>query len=138
MPEIATAVAEQAAGKDSALAGLLGGMMTIAAALSMIGLFIGNSLGGSRVPFALSEDGMMPTWLVRVNPRYGTPWVAIVVGGVIYTIFATNAFAFLVVADVFLNTLVLVACFFAVWVLRRKIPDVPRKKVPGGYVGLAL
>ena len=138
MPEIATAVAEQAAGKDSGLAGLLGGMMTIAAALSMIGLFIGNSLGASRVPFALSEDGMMPTWLVRVSPRYGTPWVAIVVAGIVYTIFATNAFAFLVVADVFLNTLVLVACFFAVWVLRRKIPDVPRTKIPGGYVGLAL
>ena len=138
MPEIATAVGEQAAGPDSPLPGLLGGMMTIAAALAMIGLFIGNSLGASRIPFALSEDGMMPTWLVRVSPRYGTPWVAIIVAGVIYTIFATNAFAFLVVADVFLNTLVLVACFFALWVLRRRIPDVPRKRIPGGYVGLAL
>jgi hypothetical protein len=43
-----------------------------------------------------------------------------------------------VVADVFLNTLVLVACFFAVWALRRKIPDVPRTRIPGGYLGLAL
>jgi amino acid transporter len=112
--------------------------MTIAAALSMIGLFIGNSLGASRIPFALSEDGMAPTWLVRVSPKYGTPWVAIVVAGVIYTVFASNAFAFLVVADVLLNMLVLIACFFALWQLRRTRPDQPRKKVPGGYLGLTL
>ena len=102
--------------------------MTIAAALSMIGLFIGNSLGGTRVPFALSEDGMMPTWLVRVSPRYGTPWVAIIVAGVIYTIFATNAFAFLVVADVFLNTLVILVAVLRALEFRRKIPDVHARR----------
>jgi amino acid transporter len=112
--------------------------MTIAAALSMIGLFIGNSLGASRIPFALSEDGMMPTWLVRVSPRYGTPWVAIIVAGIIYSIFASNAFAFLVVADVLLNMLVIVACFFALWRLRFSRPNEPRKKIPGGYLGLGL
>jgi APA family basic amino acid/polyamine antiporter len=104
----------------------------------MVGLFIGNSLGASRIPFALSEDGMMPTWLVRVSPRYGTPWVAIIVAGVFYSIFASNAFAFLVVADVLLNMLVIIACFFALWRLRFKRPAEPRKKIPGGYLGLAL
>jgi amino acid transporter len=112
--------------------------MTVAAALGMVGLFIGNSLGASRIPFALSEDGMAPTWMVRVSPRYGTPWVAIVVAGVVYTIFASNAFAFLVVADVLLNMLVLIACFFALWRLRFSRPDQPRRKVPGGYLGLDL
>jgi len=139
LPDIAKAVGEKAVGTaDSPLPGFLGGIMTIGAALAMIGLFIGNSLGASRIPFALAEDGMMPRWLVRVSPRYGTPWVAIVFAGVIYTIFATNAFAFLVVADVFLNTLVLVACFFALWRLRMARPELPRKKIPGGYPVLAL
>ena len=138
LPDIAQAVGEKAAGTDSPLPGFLGSLMTIAAALAMIGLFIGNSLGASRIPFALAEDGMMPKWLVRVSPRYGTPWAAILLAGVIYTVFATNAFAFLVVADVFLNTLVLVACFFALWKLRASRPELPRKRVPGGRVGLAL
>ena len=138
LPEIAQAVGDQAGGPDSGLGGFLGAFMTIAAALGMVGLFIGNSLGASRIPFALSEDGMAPTWMVRVSPRYGTPWVAIVVAGVIYTIFASNAFAFLVVADVLLNMLVLIACFFALWRLRFSRPEQPRKKVPGGYLGLAL
>ncbi len=42
------------------------------------------------------------------------------------------------VIDVFLNMLVLLGCFFAVWVLRFKDPDRPRVKVPGGWFGLAL
>jgi amino acid transporter len=138
LPDIAKAVGEKAVGTDSPLPGLFGNLMTIAAALSMIGLFIGNSLGASRIPFALAEDGMMPKWLVRVSPRYGTPWVAIVVAGAIYTVFATNAFAFLVVADVFLNTLTLVACFFALWRLRMARPELPRTRIPGGYPFLAL
>ncbi len=138
LPDIAQAVGEKTGGPDSGLGGFLAAIMTIAAALSMVGLFIGNSLGASRIPFALSEDGMMPTWLVHVSPRYGTPWVAIVIAGVFYSIFASNAFAFLVVADVLLNMLVLIACFFALWRLRITRPDEPRKKVPGGYVGLTL
>jgi amino acid transporter len=144
LPDIAKAVGDNAAGAvGSDLGNVLGNAVTIAAALSMIGLFIGNSLGASRVPFALAEDGMMPRWLVKVSPRYGTPWVAIVVAGFFYTIFATNAFAFLVVADVLLNALVIVACFFAVWRLRvtrpeATRPDLHRQRIPGGWPGLAL
>jgi amino acid transporter len=43
-----------------------------------------------------------------------------------------------VVIDVFLNMLVLLACFYAMWVLRFKDPDRPRQKVPGGWFGLSL
>jgi amino acid transporter len=139
LPDMAKAVADTTAGtQGSDLGSILGNAMTIAAGLSMIGLFIGNSLGASRIPFALAEDGMMPKWLVRVSPRYGTPWVAIVVAGVVYTIFATNAFAFLVVADVMLNTLVLVACFFALWRMRVKLPELARKRIPGGWPGVVV
>jgi APA family basic amino acid/polyamine antiporter len=104
----------------------------------MTGLFIGNSLGGSRVPFALAEDGMFPSWMVKVHPKHGSPYVAILVVSVIYTIFATNAFEFLVVADVFLQLLVVLAEIAAVWVLRRTEPDRPRDKIPGGRWGLGL
>ena len=56
----------------------------------------------------------------------------------IYTIFATNAFEFLVVADVFLQLLVVLAEIAAVWMLRRTEPDRPRDRVPGGMWGLSL
>ncbi len=116
----------------------LGITVTISAILSMIGLFVGNSLGGSRVPFALSADGMFPRFMVKVHPRFGTPWVAIVVVGIIFTIFSWSAFEFLVVADVFLNTLVILAYIAALWKLRVTEPDRPRDKVPGGILGLVL
>lgn len=137
-PEIAHAIGDRVAGTDSALSFILGTTVTIAAVLSMIGLFIGNGLGGTRVPFALAQDGMMPRWLVHVHPKYGTPWVAIILCGVIFSIFSLETLAFLVVVDVFLNVLVLMVCFFALWKLRFTMPDLPRQKVPGGYVGLTL
>ena len=116
----------------------MGGLVSFAAILSMIGLFIGNGLGGTRIPFALAEDGMMPKFMVKVHPKYGTPWVSILIVAVIYSIFSLSAFQALVVIDVFLNMLVLLGCFFAVWVLRFKDPDRPRVKVPGGWFGLGL
>ena len=137
-PDIGQRLGEVLAGPESPWPRALGITITLAAVLSMIGLFIGNSLGGSRVPFALAEDGMMPRWLVHVHPRYGTPWVAIIFCGVIFSVFALSAFAFLVVVDVFLQTLVILAEFAALWKLRFTKPEVPRMKVPGGYFGLFL
>ncbi len=135
-PQIGHAIGVLLGGQG--LGTLMGSLLTIAAVLSMIGLFIGNSLGGTRVPFAMAEDGMFPRWLVRVHNKYGTPWVAIVLCGVIFTIFSWQAFAFLVVADVFLQNLVILAEFAAMWRLRATHPDVPRQKVPGGILGMAL
>jgi amino acid transporter len=138
-PEIARVVSDKLSGQaDSLLGKIMGGLVSFAAILSMIGLFIGNGLGGTRIPFALAEDGMMPKFMVKVHSKYGTPWVSILVVGVIYSIFSLSAFQALVVIDVFLNMLVLLACFFAVWVLRFKDPNRPRNRVPGGWFGLAL
>ncbi len=138
-PDIAHVVADKFTGVPGGpLSLILGALVTISAVLSMIGLFIGNGLGGTRVPFAMAEDGMMPKFLVKVHPKFGTPWVAILVCGVIFSIFSLQAFESLVVIDVFLNMLVLMAEFFALWVMRFKMPDLPRQKVPGGYLGLTL
>jgi amino acid transporter len=135
-PQIGQAIGQKLGSPN--LARLMGALLSIAAVLSMTGLFVGNSLGGSRIPFALAEDGMFPRFMVKVHPKYGTPWVAILFVGVIFTIFATNAFAFLVVADVFLQCLVILAEFAAMWKLRFSLPNMPRDKVPGGYAGMVL
>jgi len=135
-PEIGDAIGRALGGNG--LGKFMGGILTIAAVLSMIGLFVGNSLGGSRVPFALAEDGMFPRAMVRVHNRFGTPWLAILIVGVIFTIFSWQAFAFLVVADVFLQTLVILAEFAACWKLRFTDPDRPRQKIPWGIPGLVL
>jgi amino acid transporter len=138
-PDIAHAVADKLTGQtNGTLAKVMGSLVTFAAVLSMIGLFIGNGLGGTRLPFALAADGMFPKFMAKVHPKYGTPWVSILICGVVFSIFSLQAFAALVVIDVFLNMLVLLACFFALWRLRFTMPDVPREKVPGGWVGLTV
>jgi amino acid transporter len=58
--------------------------------------------------------------------------------GLIFTVFSWQAFAFLVVSDVFLQTLVILAEFAALWKLRFTDPDRPRQRIPGGMLGLVL
>lgn len=138
-PDIAHTISDKLTGQTNGpLARVMGALVTFSAILSMMGLFIGNGLGGTRLPFALAADGMMPKFLAKAHPKYGTPWVSIIVCGVIFSVFSLQAFQALVVIDVFLNMLVLLACFFALWKLRFSMPNVPRQKVPGDWLGLSL
>jgi amino acid transporter len=136
--DIAHAIGVKTEGADGSLARILGSLVTISAFLGMSGLFIGNSLGASRLPFAMAEDGMMPKWMVKVHPKYGTPWVAILVSGVLFSLFSLGTFAFLIVVDVFMDCMCQVLDYLALWKLRFSHPDVPRQKVPGGLFGLIL
>jgi amino acid transporter len=138
LPDIAKSVAETTTGPGSWFGGFMGNFMMVAAFLSMIGLFIGCSISATRIPFALSEDGMMPRPLVRVHRKWGTPWVAIVISGVVFAIFTVNAFAFLVVLDVLLNSITLMLQFFALWRLRVTRPEIRRSRIPGGWIGLFI
>jgi amino acid transporter len=90
-PEVAHAIGVQTEGTDGRLALILGSLVTFSAFIGMSGLFIGNSLGASRLPFAMAEDGMMPKWLVKVHSKYGTPWVAILVAGVLFSLFSLGS-----------------------------------------------
>jgi amino acid transporter len=135
LPDIAKAVGEETAGTGSWFGSFLGHFMMAAAFLSMVGLLIGCSISATRIPFALAEDGMAPTWLVRVHHRWGTPWVAILVTGFFFAVFSVNAFAALVVLDVLLNSLTLLMQFGALWRLRRIRADIPRSRIPGGLLG---
>lgn len=137
-PEIAHAIGAVFSGSNGNFALFLGGLVTFSAILSMIGLFIGNSLGAGRLPYALAEDGMMPLWLVKTHPKYGTPWVAILIAGIMFSIFSLGSFMFLVVIDVFMDTMALLLEFLALWKLRFTKPNIPRDKIPGGWVGLTL
>ncbi len=136
--DIAHMIGAKFAGEDGNFARFLGSIVTISAIISMIGLFIGNSLGAGRLPYALAEDGMLPVWLIKTHRKYGTPWAAILIAGFFFIIFSRNAFAALVVIDVFLDSLALLFQFAALWKLRFSKPDLPRAKIPGGWAGLTL
>lgn len=137
-PDIAEEIGRVFDPSNPTLPRTLGLLVTFSAVLSMTGLFIGNSLGAGRLPYALAEDGMMPLWLVKTHPKYGTPYVAILIAGVLFSIFSLGTFAFLVVVDVFMDAIALLFEFLALWKLRFSLPNYPRDRVPGGWPGLVL
>ena len=57
-----------------------GGALLISAGsvVSMTGNNLGAVLTGSRMLFALAENGELPRWFVRIHPRYRTPSNAII------------------------------------------------------------
>ena len=53
--------------------------MLWAAVLSTAGYLTADILSGPRVLFALSQDGLLPSFLGRVHPSFRTPYIAILV-----------------------------------------------------------
>ncbi len=73
--ESATPLAD-AAGRF--LGGWAGLLLTVGAAVSILGTNSNTVLAGPRYVFALARDGFGPRWLASVHPRYRTPAAAIV------------------------------------------------------------
>ena len=87
----------------------------------------------------MSEDGFLPKSLLKLHPRYGTPWVALIVSSLIYTVFILGPFQALVVVDVTIYAGALLLEFAAFVVLRIKEPDMDRPyRVRGGWFGVIL
>jgi glutamate:GABA antiporter len=74
-----------------------GGWITIpfALMLSLSIAGIGSAwMGGSaRIPFVAGLDSYMPSWLGHVHPRYATPYVALIVQGIVSAILVVLNFA---------------------------------------------
>jgi basic amino acid/polyamine antiporter, APA family len=129
------------------LMGPAGGLLlTIGAALSVMGACNGSILAGPRYLYALAESGRFPSVFARIHPTYRTPYVSILTqSGIALTLIGTDAIlhhfdpsAFGVAEELALTSIIarlvtyLGTCL-AVPVLRRKLPDSPRAfRVPGG------
>src|SRR5262245_49713848 len=115
----------------------LGGFVMLGALLASAGLFLSLLLTNSRLPFTLALDGQMPSALARVHPRFGTPWVAVIVSSACYCVFAYWSFKELIVLDMWLYALTLLLELAAFVVLRKREPDLPRPwRVGGGPAGM--
>lgn len=117
----------------------LGLLMLAAGGVSMVALYTGTLLGASRVPFVLAREGYLPKGLVDIHPRYGTPWKAILLCGLVHSVLVAQTFQDLVRVNVILYGSALVLESLALIVLRRKEPDLPRPfKIRGGMPALVL
>ena len=102
-----------------------------------IALLNGTVLTTTRMPFAMAEDGYLPAALTRKHPRYGTPWIAIIVSAVIYAVLAQHSLTQLISVYIWLRSATTVLTVLSAWKLRRKKPEMPRAfRIPGGDAGL--
>ncbi len=134
LPDLGTSetpLADAAAAFLGSWAGLL---LTVGAALSILGTNGNTVLAGPRYVYALARAGFGPAWLARVHPRYRTPAPAIVVQTAIALPLAlTGGFVELAALSVVARLATYVGTAAAIPVLRRKLgrpPDALR--IPGG------
>ncbi len=116
----------------------LGYLMTTAAMVANVALFNSTVLTASPMPFTLAEDGYLPKFFARRHPRYGTPWIAILISSAVYALLALHSLGELISIYVWLRAATTVLTVLAAWGLRRKRPDLPRSfRIPGAGFGLA-
>ncbi|MFI7491939.1 amino acid permease [Micromonospora echinaurantiaca] len=115
---------------------LFANLITLGALAGLTTVVMILMLGQSRVAFAMSRDGLLPRWLSRVHPRYGTPHRITIIIGLLVAALAGFIPLEELAELVNIGTLfafVLVAA--AVILLRRRRPDLPRGfRVPWGPV----
>ena len=61
--------------------GVLGYWMLGAAVISNMALYQDYQASGSRPAYAMAEDQLLPKMLTRAHPKYGTPWISILLLG---------------------------------------------------------
>jgi amino acid transporter len=129
-------------GYFSEAARLIGGpwfgkWMTIAAMVTNAALLNSTVLTTTRMPFAMAEDRYLPRALTRLHPRFGTPWVAILVSAAVYALLAFQTLTRLITIYVWLRSATTILTVLAAWGMRRRRPDLPRAfLVPGAKAGL--
>jgi amino acid transporter len=117
----------------------LGYLMLMAAILSNVGLYAGYLATGARPAFQMSRDRLFPRFYGKTHKSWGTPWVAILIMGLVNAILINFNFDALITIDVFLLMFAYILIFVTVIVLRRREPNAPRPfRVPLPTWALAL
>jgi amino acid transporter len=101
-------------------------LMLMAAVLSNIGLYAGYLATGARPSFQMARDRLFPRVYGKTHRSWGTPWVAILIMGVIDGALINFNFDALITIDVFLLMFPYVLIYLTVMIMRVKEPDAPR------------
>ncbi len=111
----------------------LGLFLSLAAIVSAVGLFSAWLMSYSRIPFALANDGYLPSALSKVHPTRGTPIRTIVIAGIICSLVTLLPFGQLAALSVLVGGCVIMLEFLTLIAMRRRYPELERPfRVPGG------
>ena len=101
-------------------------LMLISAIFSNIGLYAGYLATGARPSFQMSRDRLFPKFYGLTHKSWGTPWVAILIMGVVDGVLVQFHFDTLITIDVFLLMFAYILIYLACIVLRYKEPNTER------------
>ncbi|GAA4338946.1 APC family permease [Flaviaesturariibacter amylovorans] len=117
----------------------LGSVIAVGGLASMLGLYSAVLLSVSRIPKAMSDDGLLPARLHALHPKYGSPWLSVlccsaVVSGMIFWDFGE-----LLVIDITLYGAALLLEYVALIRFRIREPHRERPfRIPLGVPGLVV
>ncbi|HTH66591.1 MAG TPA: amino acid permease [Gemmatimonadales bacterium] len=109
-------------------------LVSAAVAGSTFGTLNGSMMTSPRIFFALADDGLFPAVIARVDPKTGAPYAAIVLTTVLGMVFVLVR-SFSQLADQFVIGIwpFYALAVAAIYVLRRRRPDLPRPYRTWGY-----
>ena len=120
--------------------GTTGGVLiSLAVMLNTFGNVSAQILCKARTWFAMSRDGLFIKSLSKIHPKYKTPNAALIVQAAWATVllmgagFAEHTYETIIDFFSFTSSVFNVSTFVAVWVLRKKYPDIPRPYKIWGY-----
>lgn len=118
---------------------VLGYWLFLGSMASQAVIFLAYVLWWSRLVWAMSDDGELPRFLRKLDPRYGTPHRILALYAVAYSVLVALPFENLLVADIWLtgaSNMILQASLVR---SRAMLPEAgPGFRIPGGRVGLWL
>jgi APA family basic amino acid/polyamine antiporter len=105
-----------------ALMGALGAaFLTIGALLSISGSDEAGILSSARIPYAMAGDGLLPKFFARIHPKYGTPYVALIIQNTVTLIAAIfGTISQLIILSVFTILFCYLITCISVFPLRNK------------------
>ena len=118
------------------------GFVDLGAIVGMTTVILVMSYGQTRIIFAMARDGLLPKRLATVHPKFGTPFLATWIVGIVFGLIAAVIPLGVLAELINIGTLAAFCLIsVAVVVLRKKRPDLPRAfRCPGVPVvpGLAI
>jgi APA family basic amino acid/polyamine antiporter len=110
-------------------------LVAIGALVCVYGYLSAKLLAMPRLTFALAEQGDLPAFFAAVSPRFHTPWVSILVYGVvIWGLAIVGSFAWNVTLSAVSRLFYYGVVSAALIALRRKQPRAGALRLPGGSV----
>ncbi|MGN6640795.1 MAG: APC family permease [Mucilaginibacter sp.] len=117
----------------------LGILLAAGGMASTLGIYAAVLLSVSRVPKVMSDDQLLPKALNKLHPKFGTPYISIIICSLVVSLMVLWSFADLLIIDVTVYGAGLFLEYISLIRLRAKEPETHRPfKIPLNIPGLCL